>query len=117
MSHLGHLRKRKDKNGRNRYQMIVEVWSEGKKFYKSKTFSTEKEAKSWGNKKRYEIENGLVSKESLKNRKLADAIAKFLSHELPRKPKNASNIKQHLLWWDGQLGHHQFNDVSSKSYC
>jgi hypothetical protein len=60
MNHLGHLRKRKGKDGHTRYQMIVEVWRDGRKFYKSKTFATEKEAKSWGNKTRYEIETGIL---------------------------------------------------------
>ena len=72
MNQLGHMRKRQDKKGCTRYQMIVEVWKDGRKFYKSKTFSTEKEAKSWGNKMRYEIDRGLATRESLKSRKFSD---------------------------------------------
>ena len=112
MSQLGHVRKRQGKDGRNRYQMIVEVWKGGKKFYKAKTFATEKEAKSWGNKMRYEIETGHITKETLKNRKLSDAIEKYTIDVLPQKPKNARNVEQHLRWWNKQLGHLQLTEVT-----
>jgi integrase len=114
MSQIGHLRKRKDKNGRIRYQMIIEVWKDGRKIFKSKTFSTEKEAKSWGSKIRYEIEKGFVTKESLKNRKLSDAIDRFIIDVLPQKPKNARNVQQHLKWWRNELGNRQLTELTSK---
>jgi len=114
MSGLGHIRKRKDKKGRTRYQMIVEVWKNGSKFYKSKTFNSEKEALKWGNKKRYEIEQGLVTQECLKNRKLSDAIDKYLADVLPDKPRNSRNVEQHLHWWKKQLGNRQLTDVTAK---
>lgn len=114
MSQLGHIRERTDKKGRTRYQMIVEVWKDGRKFYKSKTCNTEKEAKAWGNKTRYEIDRGLVTQESLKSRKLSDAIEKYLAHVLPVKPRNSRNVEQHLKWWDEQLGNRQLTDVTAK---
>lgn len=114
MSQLGHLRERKDKKGRTRYQMIVEVWKDGKKYYKSKTCDSEKAAIKWGNKIRYEIDKGLVTKESLKARKLSDAIDRYLSDSLPTRPANARNVEQHLKWWSAQLGHRQLVDVTSK---
>lgn len=114
MNQLGHMRKRQDKKGSTRYQMIVEVWKDGRKFYKSKTFSTEKEAKSWGNKMRYEIDRGLATRESLKSRKFSDAIKKYISHVLPEKSKNSRNVEQHLNWWMEKLGNRQLNDVTAK---
>lgn len=48
---------------------------------------------------RYEIDKGLVTKESFKNRKLFDAIDRYIAEILPNKPKNALNVKQHLNWW------------------
>ncbi|MDP1880001.1 MAG: hypothetical protein Q8K60_03565 [Parachlamydiaceae bacterium] len=114
MSQMGHIRKHDDKNGRTRYQIIVEVWKDGQKVFKSKTFGTEKEAKSWGNKTRYEIEKGLVTKESLKSRKLSDANEKFLVDVLPQKPKNARHVQQHLTWWKEQLGNRQLVEVTAK---
>lgn len=114
MSEFGHLRERKNKNGQTRYQMIIEVWKDGRKFYKSKTFSSEKEATIWGNKMRYEIDKGLVTQESLKNRKLSDAIEKYVTDILPQKPKNARNVEQHLQWWKKFIGSRQLLDVTAK---
>ncbi len=111
MNKIGHIRHRKDKNGNDRCQIIIEVWRDGKKFYKSKTFSSEKEAVKWGRTTRYEIDKGLVSKETLKNRKLSHAIDKYISDVLPQKPKNARNVEQHLLWWKDQIGHLNLNEV------
>lgn len=112
MSHVGHIRKRKNKSGRTRYQMIVEVWKDGKKYYKAETFDSEIEAKRWGSKMRYEIEQGMVTKESLKNRKLSDALKKYISEVLPQKPRNARNVEQHLKRWDKELGHLLINEIS-----
>ena len=112
MSRVGHIRKRKDKHGHVRYQMIVEVWKDGKKFYKSKTCASEKEANSWGSKMRYEIEQGLVTKEALKIRRLSDAIDKYISEVLPQKPKNARNVVQHLRRWKDDLGRLQLADIT-----
>jgi integrase len=100
---MGHIRERKDKKGRTRYQMLVEVWLGGRKFFKSKTCNSEKEAKNWEKKIRYEIESGIVTHESLKNRKLSEAIDKYITQQLTHK-KNAVNVIQHLTWWNKQLG-------------
>ena len=83
MNRFGCLRKRKNKAGIQRYQMIVEVWKKGKKYYKSKTFSSEREAKKWGNKIRYEIENGIIDQESLKRRIFKNAAEKYIQEVLP----------------------------------
>ncbi|HEV7736473.1 MAG TPA: site-specific integrase [Chlamydiales bacterium] len=112
MSETGHLRRREDKNGNPRYQMIIEAWRDGKKYFKSKTFSSEKQAVDWGRKTRYEIDKGLVTKESLKNRKLSHAIDKYIDQILPQKPKNARNVEQHLGWWKDRIGHVNLGDVS-----
>lgn len=104
----GHLRVR---NGR--YQMILEVWKNGEMIRKAKTFGTEKEAQAWGRTTRYEIEKGLVTSTLLQNRKLSDAIEKYISDILPHKPKNARNIERHLKWWVQQLGRHQLNEISA----
>ncbi|MFW9876416.1 MAG: hypothetical protein ACFFG0_25250 [Candidatus Thorarchaeota archaeon] len=114
MNQLDHLRKRKNKKGNIRYQMIIEIWKNGKKYYKSKTLKSEKEARKWGNKIRYEIEKGLISQESLKARKLSDAIEKYLLEALSARPGNARNIKQHLKWWNSQIGNRQLIDISAK---
>jgi integrase len=103
---MGTLRKR---NGK--YQMIVEVYRGGRRYFKSKTFRTDREAKTWEKKFLYEIDTGLVTKESLKRRKLSDAIKKYIEQVLPQKPKNARNVTQHLRWWDEQIGGLELSEV------
>lgn len=90
------------RNGR--HQMIVEVYRNGRRFFKSKTFNSKRAAFDWEKKFLYEIDSGLVTKESLKKRRLSDAIQKYASIVLPHKPKNAKNVTQHLKWWETQIG-------------
>lgn len=106
------LRIRKDKEGKNRYQIIVEAYRGGKRFFKSKTFSTKREALDWEKKFLYEIDAGLITRDALKKRKLSDAIKKYILLILPLKPKNAKNVLQHLRWWDQEIGHLNLSDVS-----
>lgn len=109
---VGQLRIRKNKSGNSRYQMIVDVTKNGKKFFKTKTCDTKQDAISWGRQIRYEIDTGLVTKESLKNRKLSSAIDRYIEEILPLKPKNARNVAQHLQWWKKQIGHHPLNEIA-----
>lgn len=106
------FRYRKDKNGRNRYQRIIEVYRNGKHIYKSKTFNSKKDALNWEKKFLYELDAGIITKDSLKKRKLQDAIQKYISTVLPDKPKNAVNVIQHLKWWEEKIGHQQLIDIT-----
>lgn len=114
MSQIGHLRIRKDKHGNDRFQMLVEVHKNHKKYFKSKTFSTKKEAEAWRDTVRQGIKNGSLTKENLKNRKLKHVIEKYVSEVLPKKPRNARNVEQHLEWWNKELGHLDLNDISQR---
>jgi integrase len=109
---MGHFRERKDKNGRNRYQYIIELYRNGKKIYKSKTFSTKREALCWEKKFLYELDNGLVTKDSLKKRKVSDAIQKYIANVLPQRPKNTRNVLHHLKWWENRIGHCQLSETT-----
>lgn len=68
MSYL-HVRptKKKDKKGKikNRYQMIINTYKNGRRFYKAETFDSEKEAKAWERKMLRGIDEGSITKESL----------------------------------------------------
>lgn len=108
---VGQIRERTDRNGNPRFQMIIDVTKRGQQFFKTRTFDTKKEAILWGRQTRYEIDKGLVTKELLKNRKLSDAIERYISEILPGKPKNARNVIQHLNWWKKQIGHHQLTEI------
>ena len=95
MRQPGHLRTRTDKNGEPHYQMIVEVWKNGIMHRKAKTFPTEEEAIKWGWNTREEIESGHISKESLRDRKLKEAIDKYIEEMLPA--KSAADVERHLI--------------------
>lgn len=100
---MGHLRIRTDKGGRTRYQMLVEVWAGGRKHFKSKTFNSKQDALRWEKKIRYEIESGITTQEGLKNRKVSDAIDRYVQEQLGDK-RNAENMRQHLTWWKKEIG-------------
>ncbi len=106
------FRYRKDKSGKIRYQRIVEIQRNGKRIFKSKTFSTKREALDWEKKLVYEIDSGIITKESIKRRKLLDAIQKYISIVLPQKPKNARNVIHHLKWWGEVIGGLQLSHVT-----
>jgi integrase len=106
------LRVRKDKDGKNRYQCLVEVNRQGKRIYKGKTFSTKREALDWEKKLLFEIDAGIVTKESIKKRRLKDAIQKYITTVLIHKPKNAHNVCQHLKWWESMIGSLQLSDIT-----
>ena len=109
---MGIFRYRKDKDGRNRYQRIVEIYRNGKHIYKSKTFDTKREALDWEKKFLYEVDAWIITKESLKKRKVADAIQKYILTVLPERPKNTRNVLQHLKWWGDQIGHLQISEAN-----
>jgi integrase len=107
----GHIRVRPDKDGNPKYQMIVEVWKNGVMHRKAKTFASEEEAMEWRIEMRYEIKKGIITKKSLKDRTLQEAIDKYETEVLPLKPKNAHNVKQHLCWWEIRIGHFNLTDI------
>jgi integrase len=116
MSHI-RIRKsgRKDKKGKfkTRYQAIINTYRNGRRFYKAKTFDTEREALAWDRETLTGIDTGLITKESLKRRKLSDAIEKYILFVLPHKPRNAKNVIHHLNWWGKHIGHLELTEVTA----
>ena len=47
-----------------------------------------------------------------KRHTLGDLVDRYIAEVLPTKPKNASNSKQHLLWWQTKLGSYALADVT-----
>lgn len=103
---------RRDKKGKIRYQRIVEIYRQGRRIYKSKTFDTKRDGLEWEQKLKYEIDKGIITRESLKKRTFADAIEKYTTAVLSRREKNVRNILHHLNWWKQQIGHLQIADVT-----
>ena len=42
---------------------------------------------------------------------MAVSVDRYLEKVLPSKPKNARNVRQHLLWWKQELGHCLLSDI------
>ena len=42
---------------------------------------------------------------------LAELIDRYIERVLPLKPKNARNVRQHLLWWKQELGYCLLSDI------
>jgi integrase len=92
--------------------MIIEVYRNGRRYAKARTFKSKREAHDWEKKFLYEIDSGLITKEALKKRRVSDAIEKYIKTVLPQKPKNAKNVIQHLRWWGERIGTLQLSDVN-----
>lgn len=109
---MGVFRYRKDKKGRNRYQYIIELHRNGRRIFKSRTFDSKREALNWEKKFLYEVDTGIITKESLKKRRVSDGIQKYISTVLPQRPKNSRNVLQHLKWWEDRIGKYQLSEVT-----
>ncbi len=78
----------------------------------SESFSTLALAKKWKRDTESAIEQGRFQFPSLaKKHTLAELIDRYIENILPTKPKNAKNVKQHLLWWKKELGYCLLSDV------
>ncbi len=42
---------------------------------------------------------------------LSELIDRYIERVLPTKPKNARNVRQHLLWWKQELGSYLLSDI------
>ena len=80
----------------------------------SKTFPTLLEARSWKTQEEAKRRQGMyLPSMTSKHKKLGELIDRYIKQVLPSKPKNASNTKNHLIWWNKQLGDLPLNRLSS----
>lgn len=71
----------------------------------SESFSSLTLAKKWKRDTESAIEQGRFQFSSQeKKHTLAELADRYIETILPTKPKNARNVKQHLLWWKRELG-------------
>jgi len=72
----------------------------------TKTFSSLTLAKKWKKTTEVEIEKGrYFDKHEAQKHTMGETIDRYIETLLPKKPKNAHNVKQHLLWWKKQFKH------------
>jgi integrase len=78
----------------------------------SESFSTLTLAKKWKRNTESAIEQGRFQFPfQEKKHTLAELVDRYIESILPTKPKNARNVKQHLLWWKQELGHCLLSDI------
>lgn len=77
----------------------------------SESFCSLALAKKWKRDTESAIEQGRFQLPSLAKHTLTELIDRYIESILPTKPKNARNIKQHLLWWKKELGHCLLSDL------
>ena len=78
----------------------------------TKTFNSYTLAKKWKKNTEVEIDSGrYFDKLESQKHTLGEAIDRYIELVLPRKPKNASNVQQHLLWWNQKLGDYTLHSL------
>jgi integrase len=78
----------------------------------SKTFSSITLAKKWKKVTEVEIEKGrYFDRIEAQRHTLGEAIDRYINDILPSKPKNAKNVRHHLLWWKEQLGAYSLDAI------
>lgn len=77
------------------------------------TFQRLTDARRWAQSTEAAIREGRYFKTPEATRHtLSDLVDRYVAEVLPTKPKNASNSKQHLLWWKEKLGAYSLADVT-----
>ena len=77
-----------------------------------KTFPDEKLARHWlAEQERNALLGIHFPQVRASDHTLAEAIDRYIAEELPRKPANARNIKQHLEWFRKELGEYALSAI------
>lgn len=106
----GSIREYKKKNGKKSYTAYYDKVINGERIRNHKTFFAKVEAHQWLADMDYELKKGIVTKDSIRKRLVRDAIKEYIEKELPYK-KNARNVKQHLSWWNEQIGKYEVGEI------
>jgi integrase len=76
------------------------------------SFASKTLAMKWKRDTESAIERGAFAYEKPGSKHtLSELIDRYIEKVLPTKPKNARNIRQHLLWWKQELGHCLLSDI------
>lgn len=107
---MANIECRKDTNGFDRYRVKVRLRGHPPA---SGSFKRLTDAKRWAQSTEAAIREGRYFKTTeAKRHTLGDLVERYITEVLPTKPKNASNSKQHLLWWQTKLGAYALADVT-----
>ncbi len=101
--------KRIHKNGTVSYRARVRIKGHP---VLSQSFASKTLAMKWKRDTESEVEKGKYEYAKLGSKNtLAELIDRYIDKILPSKPKNARNVRQHLLWWKQELGHCLLSDI------
>lgn len=105
------IEKRTNKDGSFTYRARVRIKGHPSI---SESFSSLVLAKKWKRDTESAIEHGRFQFPSQeKKHTLADLVDRYIETILPTKPKNARNVRQHLLWWKHELGYCLLSEIKS----
>ncbi|MCX6995471.1 MAG: tyrosine-type recombinase/integrase [Chlamydiae bacterium] len=105
------IEKRINKDGSSTYRARVRIKGHPSV---SESFSSLALAKKWKRNTESAIEQGRFQFSSQeKKHTLAELVDRYIEAILPTKPKNARNVKQHLVWWKRELGHCLLSEIKS----
>lgn len=106
---MGYTRKRKDRNGKIRYQRTVDIHRSGIRYYRAETFDSLEEADKWERQYLCEIDNGVAAPAS--KRTVAIAIEAYIAERLKGR-KYAWQDERRLQWWKEQIGKTKLSDAN-----
>lgn len=101
--------KRIHKNGTVSYRARVRIKGHP---VLSQSFASKTLAVKWKRDTESAVEQGKYEYTKLGSKNtLAELIDRYIDKVLSSKPKNARNVRQHLLWWKQELGHCLLSDI------
>ena len=101
--------KRIHKNGTVSYRARVRIKGHP---VLSQSFASKTLAMKWKRDTESAVEQGKYEYDQPGSKNtLAELIDRYIEKVLPSKPKNARNVRQHLLWWKQELGHCLLSDI------
>jgi integrase len=105
------IQERKGKDGKPAHRVSIRLKGHPAV---SATFARKTDAKKWAARTEEEIKDGRYFKSAeAKKHTISDMIKRFTDDVLPLKPKNTSNYKIHLRWWNDKIGDYFLADVNA----
>jgi integrase len=107
---MANIERRKDIDGADRFRAKVRLKGHPSV---SGSFKRLTDARRWAQSTEAAIREGRYFKTlEAKRHTLADLVDRYIEEVLPQKPRNASNDRQHLLWWKGRLGAYPLSEIT-----
>jgi integrase len=106
---MGTITKRLDANGKPYYTAQIRLLNEKE----TVTFKRITDAKKWVQDTESAIREGRYFKtKEAKKHSFADLVDRYIKDVLPKKPKQARQQEQQLLWWKEKMGVYLLSDVT-----